>query len=106
MNDGRRLEFVGTFKPVENTETLVIPKTIKYIAGRLNSCNTTYYWEIDEDEDFEIGDYAIVENMNDFDLIKIVGVVETVEKYTKFITNNRINKKVIQVIDRQDIRED
>ncbi len=99
------LEFVGTFKPVENT-TVESPKTIKYVAGRLNSCNTTYYWNIDEDMKFEIGDYAIVENMNDYDLIKIVGVIETTEKYGKFIQNHKINKKVIEIIDRVDIRED
>lgn len=105
MNDGKRLEFVGTFKPVENT-AVELPETIKYVAGRLNCCNTTYYWKMDEDMNFEIGDYAIVENMNDYDLIKIVGIIETTEKYAKFIQNNRINKKVIEIIDRVDIRKD
>lgn len=100
-----KYQFVGTLEKTPENITK-IESTIKLIAGRLNNCNSTYYWQIEEGLDCEIGDYAIVENMNDYDLVKIVGIVETTEKYVKFITNSKINKKVINIIERQDIRED
>lgn len=54
---------------------------MKLIAGKINNCGTTYYWDISEFKVMpKIGDYAIVENMNDYDLVKIVGIVETIEK--------------------------
>jgi len=77
---------------------------VKMIAGKLNNCNQVYYWEIDDDRYFKIGDYAIVENLNDYDLVKIVGVIETTEKYVKFI--NKVNKKVVGIVPRMDIRKD
>lgn len=91
---------------------------MKLIIGKLNSSNTTYYWKIEEDvltkfnlgEDqyFKnlIGNYAIVENLNDFDLVKIVGVIETNDKYAKFLTNKTINKKVMNIIGRGMLRTD
>ena len=104
---GKNYTFQITGMPVEITETNIEPN-IKLIAGKINNCSTIYYWLIDEELDFEIGDYAIVENINDYDLIKIVGIVETQEKYLKHITNVNKNKmkKVAKVIQRCDIREE
>lgn len=104
--DGKTLEFVGTFKPVEEMPEIEEDNTIKLIAGKLNNTNTTYYWLVDKDLDFEIGDYAIVENMNDYDLVKIIGIVKTDEKYLRLLTNKNINKKVVVIVDRAEIRED
>jgi len=42
--------------------------------------------------------------LNDYDLVKIVGVIETTEKYVKFI--NKVNKKVVGIVPRMDIRKD
>lgn len=78
---------------------------MKLIAGKLNNCSTLFYWQIIENEEFEIGDYAIVENMNDYDLVKIVGILETSDKYSKFI-NDRKFKNVVSIIKRIEIRED
>ena len=78
---------------------------MKLIAGKLNNCSTLFYWQIIENEKFEIGDYAIVENMNDYDLVKIVGILETSDKYAKFI-NDRKLKNVVSIIKRIEIRED
>lgn len=71
---------------------------MKLIAGRINNCNTTYFWNIDEQFDYQIGDYAIVENMGDYDLVKIVGVIETTEEYVKYLTNKKVNKNVVYII--------
>ena len=99
-------QFVGKTVEIIEDELPEIKTNIKLIAGKLNNCNTVYYWEIDENEEFEIGVYAIVENINDYDLVKIVGAINTSEKYTKFITNSKVNKKVVMIIDRYDIRND
>lgn len=81
--------------------------TKKLIIGKLNNCNLTYFWEKDENNEiFEIGDYAIVENVNDYDLVKIVGITFTKDEYMKFITNRNQNKKVIKIIKRNEIRGD
>ena len=82
---------------------------MRLIAGKLNNCNLVYYWEYRINligYSFKIGDYAIVENMNDYDLVKIVGIVDTTDKYAKFITNRNVNKKVIKIISRETIRGD
>lgn len=104
--DGKTLEFVGTFKPVEEMPEIEEDNTVKMIAGKLNNTKCVYYWTVDKDFDYEIGDYAIVENMNDYDLVKIIGTVETNDKYLKLLTNVNVNKKVIEIVDRSDIRED
>ena len=78
------------------------------IMGKFNQCNDPYYWEVGEGIFFNniaIGDYAIVENMNDYDLVKVIGKVVTKEKYIKFLGTTEL-KKVIDIIDRKDIRVD
>ena len=106
--DNKTYTFEFTGKPVDILEDdkTVIEPTIKLICGKLKNCSTIYYWLIDNEFDFEIGDYAIVENMNDYDLVKIIGLVKTKEKYSEFITNQKQNKKVVNIIRRKDVRED
>ena len=41
------------------------------------------------------GDYAIGENLNDYDLLKIIGIVETNEKYCKRLTHSCELKKAV-----------
>lgn len=78
---------------------------MKLIAGKLNS-GTTNFWNIPENAVYEIGDYAIVQNKNDYDLVKIVGIVETNEKYSKIITGVEVSKSVVNIIPRKLIRND
>ena len=79
---------------------------MKLIAGKLNSESVVRFWKIEE-KFFYVGDYAIVENKNDYDLVKIVGIIETNEKYVSFVTNecSRI-KNVISIIPRFQVRKD
>ena len=53
-----------------------------------------------------IGDYAIVENLNDYDLVKIIGIVETSEKYCKRLTHSCELKKAVCLLKRNMIRKD
>ena len=102
-SDGLTYSFLGKLEATTPSETKAEPRLI---AGKLNNCRTICYWEVDADEDFEIGDYAVVENMNDYDLVKIVGEIYTNDKYKKFITNNNKLKKVVKIVERDEIRED
>lgn len=89
---------------------------MKLIIGKLNNNNGLYYWKIEEDvitkfnleEDkyFKnlVGNYAIVENMSDFDLVKIVGVVETIPEYEKVLNSKTINKKVVNIVGSEMLR--
>lgn len=84
---------------------------MKLIAGKLNAENIVRYWML-EGEDVKdvdvigIGNYAIVENKNDYDLVKIVGIVETNEQYVKFLAGVNVNKKVIRLLARATVRND
>lgn len=80
----------------------------KLIIGKINSSNTIGYWKVGNGytPDIIVGDYAIVENKNDYDLIKIIGIVETNEKYEKFLVQNGVSKSAIRYLARMQIRKD
>lgn len=70
------------------------------IAGVINSIpNTVYFWLGDKNMDsFKIGDYAIVENLSSYDLVKIAGIVWTNEDNLKSITKVKDLEKMKKVI--------
>ena len=69
----------------------------KLLIGKINSSNTIGYWNVGENytPDVISGDYAIVENKTDYDLIKIIGIVELKEEYEKYLLQNKVSKKAI-----------
>ena len=77
---------------------------VKLIIGKLNGSNINNFW-ITELKDLNVGDYAIVENINDYDLVKIVGIVETKEEYLNILTHSKKNKKVVCVISKDNLVE-
>ena len=79
---------------------------MKLIAGKLNSDNNVRFWKVEEGIKTKIGSYAIVENKKDYDLVKVVGIINTSEKYEKFIAGVNVSKKVVKYIKRSEIRED
>ena len=79
---------------------------MRLIAAKLNSDNIVRFWKVDN-RNFNVGDYAIVENRNDYDLVKIVGIIETNEKYASFFVNGYpVSKSVVYIIQRFLIRKD
>lgn len=80
------------------------------IAGVINSMpNMVYFWLGDKNKDsFKIGDYAIVENLNSYDLVKIVGIVWTNEENLKSITKKDLAKmkKVIKYIPKEELENE
>lgn len=81
---------------------------MKVIIGKINSSNTIGYWDVGEGytPDVVSGDYAIVENKNDYDLVKIIGIVETKEEYGKFLAPNGVSKSVVRYLARCQVRKD
>ena len=77
------------------------------IAGVINSMpNMVYFWLGDKNKDsFKIGDYAIVENLNSYDLVKIAGIVWTNEENLKSITKKDLAKmkRVIKYIPKDEL---
>ena len=79
---------------------------MKLILGKLNSV-AIFYWDISDMKlEPSIGDYAIVENLDDYALVKIVGIVETSEKYCKQLTHSCELKKAVCLLKRNMIRND
>lgn len=73
---------------------------IEAIAGMLNGDCTTRFWKIPDGMAVDIGDHAVVENRDGYDLVKVVGLVRTTEECEKILTGNRrgIKKSVVAVI--------
>lgn len=80
------------------------------IVGVINSMpNTVYFWLGNKGVDsFKIGDYAIVENLNSYDLVKIAGIVWTNEENLKSITKKDLAKmkKVIKYIPKEELENE
>ena len=76
------------------------------IVGKHNGTNQVFYWENRDYLEYKIGDYAIVENKSDYDMVKIVGDFITNEKYQYHITKTKELKKIIKIIPRNEIRKD
>lgn len=81
---------------------------VNLILGKHNSTGKIFYWLNEEFVGFNIGDYAIVENKNDYDLVKVIATITTNKKYVEFITNCKYEniKKIVNIIDRLEIRDD
>ena len=83
---------------------------IYLIAGAINAVpNQCYFWLGTKSTDcFKINDYAIVENKQGYDLVKIVGIVWTDEANLKTISKNSLKKmkKVIRYIPREEIENE
>ena len=74
---------------------------VTLVAGVINATGKMLYWKCDFE--INIGDYAIVENMNGYDLVEIVGLVETDEEHINKLIGNKINKKVSCVVFKEEL---
>ena len=81
----------------ENIENAIVI----LIAGVINATGITLYWK--SDSEINIGDYAIVENKQGYDLVKVTGILYTTrENAIKFSNTKYENmKKVIQGIKKE-----
>ena len=79
------------------------PAIVTLIAGVINATGKLLFWK--DDCDMQIGDYAVVENMNGYDLVKVVGTILTTEKDASKFSNTKYEnmKKTICPILKEDI---
>lgn len=86
---------------IENIVSREKENIIILIAGIINATGTTLYWK--SDSEINIGDYAIVENKQGYDLVKVTGILYTTrENAIKFSNTKYENmKKVIQGIKKE-----
>ena len=86
---------------IENIVSSEKENIIILIAGIINATGTTLYWK--SDSEINIGDYAIVENKQGYDLVKVTGILYTTrENAIKFSNTKYENmKKVIQGIKKE-----
>lgn len=75
-------------------------KKVNLIAGIINATGKTLFWKNEKGLDINIGDYAVVENMKGYDLIKVIGKVETTEANASKFSNTKYSdmKKVTRVL--------
>ncbi|MCI8272749.1 MAG: hypothetical protein HFJ55_01545 [Clostridia bacterium] len=75
-------------------------KKVVLIAGIINATGRNLFWKNENGLDINVGDYATVENMNGYDLIKVTGKIETTEKNASKFSNTKYYnmKKVTRVI--------
>lgn len=57
------------------------------IAGVINATGNMLYWKDMEERPIFVGDYAIVENRDGYDLIKVVGKIFTTKKDVRKFSN-------------------
>lgn len=81
-----------------------MPDIVVLVAGKKNGGTDTLYWKT-PDTSFDIGDYAIVENMNGYDLIQIVGAIHTKKTLASSFSKTKYEnmKNLITVIRKNDI---
>lgn len=85
----------------DKIEALIEDNTAILIAGTINATGKTLYWK--SEVETSIGDYAVVENMNGYDLIKVVGIVTTTKSNVSKFSNTKYGnmKRVVQGIKKE-----
>lgn len=84
---------------------------IKVILGKHAGKKDLLCWEVTPEVPYQFvdaksGNYAIVENRNDYAMVKVVCVAEIEEKYLHLLTGGKELKKVIRFVERNKVRED
>lgn len=95
---GQRIKAENESQNTQNED-----EEIKAIIGMLNGDCTARFWKIPDGMAVDIGDHAVVENRDGYDLVEVVGLVRTTQKYEKNLVGNRkgIKSSVLAVILRE-----
>ena len=83
----------------ENEEDAIVT----LVVGVINATGKMLLWK--DDCEMQLGDYAVVENVNGYDLVKVIGIILTTEKQASNFSNTRYEnmKKTIYPISKEDI---
>lgn len=89
----------------DSTKEENVEEEVYLIAGVINATGKMLYWKNDIVA-LEVGDYAIVENMNNYDLVKVVGIVSTTKKEASKFSNTQYKnmKKTVFLIKKEELR--
>ena len=74
---------------------------MRFIFGKLSAgYSRTYAWKVPDGMSVSVGEYALVENLDSFGLVKVCAVAETEKAYEKDITGwgGGIHKWVLATI--------
>lgn len=77
---------------------------MKIIFGKHADCGAVYCWKMPHDmkADEVIGNYAIVENMNDYALVKVIGLAEVKDaQAAQAIARTNVNKNALRIISKE-----
>lgn len=62
---------------------------MRFIFGKLNGEHLQVYaWKVPDGMSVEVGDYAVVENMEGFTLVEVCAIAETDQGHAKYITGH------------------
>ena len=67
----------------------ITEERVSLIAGVINATEKMLFWK--NEANIGIGDYAVVENMNGYDLVKVVGIVTTTKAEVSKFSNTKYN---------------
>ena len=78
------------------------------MAGKINATGKILFWKIEKEQVAEIGDYAIVENIEGYDLVQIMGYVLTKRELTRYISNTKYEnmKEVKMTIKKEKLKKE
>ena len=66
---------------------------VDLIAGRLNNRNgETLYWKLEKMMSCKLGDFAVVENANGYDLVEICGFITTTKSKASYFSRTKYEK--------------
>ena len=78
------------------------------MACKINATGKVLFWKIEKEQVAEIGDYAIVENIEGYDLVQIMGYVLTKRELTRYISNTKYEnmKEVKMTIKKEKLKKE
>lgn len=79
---------------------------VDLIAGRLNNRNgETLYWKLGKMMSCKLGDFAVVENANGYDLVEICGFITTTKSKASYFSRTKYEnmKSVIMIIEKEQL---
>lgn len=81
-------------------------EVVNLIAGRLNNRNgETLYWKLEKMMSCKLGDFAVVENANGYDLVEICGFITTTRTKASYFSRTKYEnmKSVMMIIEKEQL---
>ena len=78
------------------------------LAGKINSTTIVNFWKVEAIPLIDVGNYAIVENKQGYDLVEIVGFLDVNKNNARLFSNTNYEnmKKVIKFIRKEELKNE